>query len=303
MKTSKGEETEESGETEPGQQEATEASITEAVDKALQRKGLTEDLLNNMVEKLSTIEKELASKYIKPPGADNLEQERRATPLPGTGAASYASITGDGANSMVIMVQEATDKQNKKEADREQRDYNVVIHGVNESGERFEKLRQRDDVKYCTELCTEVLDVNVEIVNVARLGRFDPAKKRPLRVTFMDQLQARKVHINAYRLRDEHEGPYKGISITHDLTVEERDALKRMVEEAKNMTQQEETGKWEYKVRSKGPYWDPKIKKLLLRPPTHRRAGPQGDNPEGNKEDNNQQQTETETDRNSSNQE
>jgi lysyl-tRNA synthetase class II len=51
----------------------------------------------------------------------------------------------------------------------------------------------------------------------------------------------------------------------HDLTHEERETLKSLVEEAKNLTQQETSGALEWKVRSAGTIWNPQLRKLKRR--------------------------------------
>ena len=70
--------------------------------------------------------------------------------------------------------------------------------------------------------------------------------------------------MNLYKLR-EAEAPYSDISIAHDLTLAEREELKGLVAEAKDSSIYDMSGKWEYKVRSRGPRWDPKIVKLKKR--------------------------------------
>ena len=55
------------------------------------------------------------------------------------------------------------------------------------------------------------------------------------------------------------EEPYSRISISHDMTKEEREQNKKLLTEAKKL-QDEDQGNWTYKVR--GPPWDLKIVKL-----------------------------------------
>jgi hypothetical protein len=163
------------------------------------------------------------------------------------------------------MMEQAVSKQKMKENDKERRDFNVIIYGAEESKLMTDKLRREEDAKFCKTLCADILEVHGEIVEVTRLGRYDNTKLRPLRVTFLDQQQARKVHANAYKLRDVSNGPFCKISISHDLTQDEREELRNLVQETKNLTTQDTSGRWEYKVRSAGPIWNPKIRKLKRR--------------------------------------
>ena len=62
------------------------------------------------------------------------------------------------------------------------------------------------------------------------------------------------------RLKDADE-PFKNLSISNDLTTEERDLIKKQVEMAKNREEKEnEGGKYIFRVR--GPPWNLRIVRL-----------------------------------------
>ena len=98
-----------------------------------------------------------------------------------------------------------------------------------------------------------------------RLGKFEATKTRPLKVTMLNKTDVRKVHLSTYKLGDEEDGPYSDISVAYDLSPAEREELNNLIKEAKEKTTQDPSGKWEFKVRSQGPRWNPKITKLRKR--------------------------------------
>jgi hypothetical protein len=73
---------------------------------------------------------------------------------------------------VAIIVKEAFNKQNRMETEREQRELNIIVHGVEESKKTTRSERIREDLEYSERLCSRVLEIQVEIMGVIRLGRF-----------------------------------------------------------------------------------------------------------------------------------
>ena len=168
-------------------------------------------------------------------------------------------------HAITSLVKDAFDLHTKEENDKEQRECNLIIHRAQESKANNERERSVDDEKYFNDFCSEALGIGgIEVAQAVRLGKWEATKNRPLRITLTDKADVRKVHLSLYKLRDA-EHPYCDVSIAHDLTVAEREELKKLVAEAKENTQYDMSGNWDYKVRSRGPHWDPKIVKLKKR--------------------------------------
>lgn len=82
---------------------------------------------------------------------------------------------------------------------------------------------------------------------------------RPVKVIFQtldDKIEFMSSLNKLSRVEDR----FKALSITNDLTQSEREENRKLVEKAKQMTEEEETGEFVFKVR--GPQWDRHIVKL-----------------------------------------
>lgn len=100
---------------------------------------------------------------------------------------------------------------------------------------------------------------DIEVKNVVRLGKTnsDNTKPRPLKVTLKNKEDVQKVMANLTKLKDAEE-KFRRISVTKDLTQEERAQIKQKVEEARQKEKNEsEGGLWTFKVR--GPPWNLRI--------------------------------------------
>jgi len=134
--------------------------------------------------------------------------------------------------------------------DKLRRMNNIIIYNVAESDSVSTPDRSKDDMKSCGSLMEKVLKVGYEdgdIVKVMRLGKYDDKIKRPLLVEFSNGHVKNVVMSNVTNLRLA-SGEFKGVTISHDMTVKEREQCKLLVQEAKKK-QDEETGNFIYRVR------------------------------------------------------
>ena len=134
--------------------------------------------------------------------------------------------------------------------DKLRRMNNIIIYNVAESDSVSTPDRSKDDMKSCGSLMEKVLKVEYEdddIVKVVRLGKYDDKIKRPLLVEFSNGHVKNVVMSNVTNLRLA-SGEFKGVTISHDMTVKEREQCKLLVQEAKKK-QDEETGNFIYRVR------------------------------------------------------
>jgi hypothetical protein len=129
----------------------------------------------------------------------------------------------------------------------EAREYNVILHRVKESKDKTPKDQIIHDQTYVDELCCSVLDVDVNTKEITCLGKPENGRDRPLRITCNTKEEAMSIHDAARKLKN---------------TTED---LKELVAEAKAKNLANQASPWDYKVRSRGPHWKPRIVSLRKR--------------------------------------
>ena len=111
---------------------------------------------------------------------------------------------------------------------------------------------------------TETIRVTVVPKSITRIGRIDPDKtnqKRPMKVVFNSEEEKDKLMANLRNLKDVEQ--FKGVSITDDYTIKERQLLKEKAAEAKVSNGKEPpNSKYIWRVRGT-PKNGLTIKKLL----------------------------------------
>ena len=162
------------------------------------------------------------------------------------------------------IVQETILQQKKEDKSREDRECNVIVYNVKESSEPSPGIRKVEDERFFEKLCVEALKIHqkLETKNLIRLGKKseDQGKSRPLKIIMQSKEDKNLVMSNLTKLKDA-DDMFKRISVTHDMTLEERDLVKKKVQEAKEKEKQHsEGGQWIYRVR--GPPWNLTIVKL-----------------------------------------
>jgi condensin complex subunit 1 len=166
------------------------------------------------------------------------------------------------------VVFKAFDSQKREALDQQNRECNIIIYRAKESRSKNTEEKRLHDQHFVDEFFSNILDLDIETKEIARLGKPEENKDRPLRVSLKNKEDTRAVHESARKLRDATETHFKNIAISHDLTVNQRDELKTLLQEAKSKNEEQKEGPWEYKVRSKGHQWLPKIMRLRRREQT-----------------------------------
>ena len=160
----------------------------------------------------------------------------------------FSEITND-----IDSVQKSVTETKEKILDNEdklKRKNNIIMYNVEESKSGTVAGRNDDDMKFCGSVMEEVLKVGYEkgdIVKVVRLGKFDDSKKRPLLIEFTNAHVKNVVMENVTKLGTAKDN-YKGVTISHDMTIKEREQCRMLVEEAKKK-EKEDTGNFIYRVR------------------------------------------------------
>ena len=106
---------------------------------------------------------------------------------------------------------------------KERKSRNVIIHGVPEQS-------TNEDRNFVDSLVKEIR-ISVNIKRFARIGVADNNKTRPLLVGLNDAEEKRKIFGNLSVFRGNQ--TYKSISVTEDLTPQERKQFKELSQEAK----------------------------------------------------------------------
>ncbi len=140
------------------------------------------------------------------------------------------------------------------------RDLNIVIHRAPESNKSTQEGRRQDDTEMFEMLCEQMnMETSIKITNMFRLGgRPAEDKIRPIKVSFQTKENKGMFMRSLAELRNMEE-PFRSLSINDDLTLEEREENRKLVIEAKKLTE-EDDGDFIFKVR--GPPWDRRIVRL-----------------------------------------
>lgn len=171
---------------------------------------------------------------------------------------SYANIaktsTSNEADPKYIKeaIKDAWREEEAEENDKLKRAQNVIVHGVTEKGADEDKTWVSDLIKD--------IHVKVNTKRVIRLGKAADDKKRPLLISLKDENERSKFLGNLTGIKSIEK--YKGISVTEDLTPEERKHLKDLSLEAKqrNLLQKSSTEVWRVRGSSKNGFYLKKIK-------------------------------------------
>ncbi|CAH1254253.1 Hypp1328 [Branchiostoma lanceolatum] len=150
------------------------------------------------------------------------------------------------------ILKEALTEQRKAVDEQEKRSYNLIVHNVEEV-EQADK-RKEHDMEFIEKLFNDHLEVDVKFKELYRLGKKDTSTKkgRPLKIV-LERKEDRAIILNRLPKLKKAEEKLRRISVTADLSREEREEIRLLVQEAKNRSQQEETGEFIHVVRGTYP--------------------------------------------------
>ena len=165
-------------------------------------------------------------------------------------------------NLKTVVKQAMTERKNAEEY-LEERKANIIVFNMQESKANTAEQRKSDDTALFIETCNTVCDDSItssEVIQSRRLGPRLEDKPRPLLIKVKTEEIKKKIFFNLYKLKD------SSISMSHDMTIEERKKRKTLVDEANQKTKvlaestDENAKNWVYRVR--GPPWKQKIEKV-----------------------------------------
>jgi len=126
------------------------------------------------------------------------------------------------------------------------RKINIIVHGVPETSPNQGNEEDNKDADFMKNLVDD-LHVSAHVKYLARIGKFDRQKNRPIKVSFGNEKEKISVLQSLCNLK-EYEG-YKGISITDDFTPSERGMIKEWSEKAKKKNENENDESIIWRVR------------------------------------------------------
>ena len=149
-------------------------------------------------------------------------------------------------------IREAWREEEAEENDKHKRSQNIIVHGLSEQETNHDFVWAEDLIKGTFSRAT--------LKRVARLGKLSHEKKRPLLVCFANEREKSTLLGNLSILKGLEK--YKGVSITEDLTPDERKHLKKLSDQAKerNKNDSSENEHWRVRGCSKNGFFLIKIK-------------------------------------------
>jgi hypothetical protein len=219
--------------------------IEKATKKIFQDLGNFEQELNKLKEtnvesgtKLEkVIEDKLVEKVNTPSFADIVSQQVNS---------KFEKVSVD--INKVQQVLDVTKKMAEEEKDRESRLNNVIIYRAPECTSAEDRVKH--DKAFCLGLFKDTLEVDMkeeDMKTVFRLGKREDNTCRPILVQFRDRSTKNHVMESLFKLRNASD-KYKNISVSHDMTKNEREECKKLIEEGK-LKQSQEQGEYIWRVR------------------------------------------------------
>ena len=127
----------------------------------------------------------------------------------------------------------------------------LIIETVPESKEARADDRNKEDISFCLQMFNNVLQAGVaeeDFVHVFRLRRRgEDGEARPLMVQLASYTFKNLIMESLYKLRHAQQ-KFKGVTVSHDMTKSESEECKRLVNDAKAMSEQDSLGEFLYRV-------------------------------------------------------
>ena len=226
-----------------------ESKISKAVDKV-------ETKVNKLLTEFQGLKDQVSSSEIKLETAIEAKLVDSVDSIKKNLEPSWASIVNKEVSSQfervskdVSTVQTVLEDARKKayeERERESRSHNIIIYRVPEVDIKEE--RANEDKKFCLDLLNTVLEVDAQEAEFKffRLGKREQIN-RPLMVQCREKTLKNRVMESLHKLKNA-DPKFRNISVTHDLTINERAECKSLLEEAKQK-QTQESGEYLWRVR------------------------------------------------------
>ena len=148
-------------------------------------------------------------------------------------ASSWSKVASQ-PQSFKSMMHEARNEEKLEENEKKKRASNIIIHGAQEIGDTPNDINESDS-GYIKEFFTK-LGVGVAPSSITRLGESKDSKCRPIKIVMKTKEDKDKVMANLGRLKGT-ERYFGKISVKDDYTSNERDQIRKLTEEAKKLSE------------------------------------------------------------------
>ena len=153
----------------------------------------------------------------------------------------------------IINVEKNIENKESLAVERELRKNNIIIFGVEEH-ENLENQRQAD-LKLCSDLFKLMLDDSAKstlIKRMIRIGRKKEGINRPILMQFTEYSTKNLFMESLFKLKN---SKFEKLSISHDMTKQDRATQKEMVKDAREK-QENHQGEFKFRVRGLPGYWE-----------------------------------------------
>ena len=216
--------------------------------------------LTNQMQNLTNAHEKLEQTSLKmSDAADTLTSRQGPEIIKDESKLSWADITAnpDRSNSLISnLAKQVCNNQKKLSVDRDERENNVIIFNSKEKEDNTKQ--QEEDVSFFTSICNTLGIQDTPEVKLIRIGEKKPKHPRPIKAEFTNNWDKRKFLSKLYKLKNLE--TYSNIRIAHDMSNEDREENKRLLDQAYQMNLKEKPTTFRYKVR--GPPWAMKITKV-----------------------------------------
>ena len=162
------------------------------------------------------------------------------------------------------VVEEKLQERDEELKQRELRKNNMIIFKLDEPDTNLKEERAKLDVEAIVKMCSEIgVDefTKEDIITTTRLGKkSENVTPRPLLVKLKEAKVKKELFMRLQTLAEVDE--YKDVSVNHDLTMKQRQEYKKLCQEASKKENDDNSGKWRYRVR--GPPWAWHIKRIQI---------------------------------------
>jgi hypothetical protein len=202
----------------------------------------TAQLMKQMMKRLTDLEEKLDKKQdsgafeVLNQHMQSLDDKMDRLVAAAMGEQGSAGMEGVPKKSLDEAVQRVVDRHLSDDRDLDNRKRNLIIYRVPEDTNDTLEIGKEKDKKYFFSLCSESLQVGVEEGDVAKMFRLgkktENGKPRPLLVGFKSEEKKSEIMKNLRKLRDAGD-EYRNISVSHDLTPTQREAVRKALGEAR----------------------------------------------------------------------
>jgi uncharacterized coiled-coil protein SlyX len=202
-----------------------------------------EQLINNQFDKITKhiddiIEKKLGAKAQSNQAPTSSETKTLFSAVVG---AQPPVVTTNAAASLIT----SRNAEMIEKKEQEKRVNNIIIYGISEQRVDDNVSVQEQDTEFMSTFLEEI-EVNVTPKQILRLGQESAGRNRPLKVIMKCPEDKSAVMSSLNKLKNA-DAPLRGVSVRDDYTIEERQLIKTLTEEAKRKNEEENVTHW--KVR------------------------------------------------------